>query len=253
LAYLRTKTLNGVEYDYLVKSVREGKKVHQVFVCDIGKHPPGEGVTPSQDSSCPSGFRPLGGADARTRCVSLLYDLGCQRVLFNLRSKLRHGAVHTLRHPLTGELVITKVCLHREASLQAICHEVGHVLDSVLQIAAPLSGSLSPAFATHTAALRKVADYTCVDQATGSPQFLRQLRRRAPSSERERATRQLERYYETYVYRADELFARLVSVSLTEPAKARAMAPGAYAWLMETLHGHGRIRHALTAAGLWAT
>jgi hypothetical protein len=81
----------------------------------------------------------------------------------------RHGAVHTLHDPQSGEMVITKVCLHREASLPAICHGVGPVLDSVLQMAAPLSGSLSPGFAEHTATLRKVADYTCVDQATGSP------------------------------------------------------------------------------------
>lgn len=259
MAYLRTKTLNGVQYDYLVKSVREGKKVRQVFVRYIGKHPPDEGLHPpggaQQAACCPSGFSPPGGADVRTRCVSLFYDLGCQRVVFDLRSKRMHGAVHTLHHPESGERVIAKVRLHREASVQAICHEVGHVLDSVLQMAKPSSGSLSPAFVAQTAALRKVADYTCVDQATGSPQFLRQLRRYAryaPPKARDRCIRQLEQYYEAYEYRADELFARLVSVSLTEPAKARAMAPAAYAWLLETLYGHARIRHAFTVARLWA-
>ena len=95
MAYLRTKTLNGVQYDYLVKSVREGKKVHQVFVRYIGKHPPDEGLHPpggaQQDACHPSGFSPPGGVDVRTRCVSLFSDLGCQQVVFNLRSK-RYGA-----------------------------------------------------------------------------------------------------------------------------------------------------------------
>jgi hypothetical protein len=68
---------------------------------------------------------------------------------------------------------------------------------------------------------------------------------------RDRSVRRLDRYYEDYVYRADELFARLVSVSFTEPDKARAIAPAAYAWLQETLWGHERIRTALGDVGLW--
>jgi hypothetical protein len=147
----------------------------------------------------PERLRPFGGLDARTRCVSLVYHLGCQRVVFHLRSTLRHGAVQTLRHAETGEMVITKVRLPRQVSLQAICHKVGHVLGSVLQMEQPLSDSLSPAFVAQTAALRKGADDTCVDQATGSPQFLRHLRRSAPSPARDGSTRQLEPYDETCV------------------------------------------------------
>jgi hypothetical protein len=42
-----------------------------------------------------------------------------------------------------------------------------------------------------------------------------------------------------------------VAVSLTEPAKARVLASGAYAWLQETLAEHRGIRAALCEAGLW--
>jgi len=258
VAYVRTKTINGVTYDYLVKSVRDGKKVRQVFVRYIGKHPPGAGQGSSggaasgRVSSRPGGFQALCGADARTRCVALFYDLGCQRVVFSLRSNRRHGAVHTLHYPETGKIEISKVRLHREASMEAVCHEVGHVLDTVLQKQNPSSGSLSPEFEAHMPALRIIADYTCVDQAGGSPQFRRQLRRDPPSKERDCARRTLERYYETYVYRADELFARLVSVSLCEPHKAHTLAPAAYQWLLDTLYSHAKIRHAFGVARLWA-
>jgi hypothetical protein len=169
VAYVRTKTINGVTYDYLVKSVRDGKKVRQVFVRYIGKHPSGDGRRSSDAtsshpvSSAPGGFQLLCGADALTRCIALFYDLGCQRVVFSLRSKRRHGVVHTLHDPETGEIEITKVRLHREASRQAICHEVGHVLDTVLQKQHSSSGSLSPEFAGHMPTLRAIADYTCVD------------------------------------------------------------------------------------------
>ena len=118
-----------------------------------------------------AGFQPLCGADALTRCVALFYELGCQRVVFTLRSHRRHGAVHTLHYPQTGEIAITKVRLHREASMPDICHEVGHVLDAVLQKEHPSGGSLSPEFAAHLPALRAIADYTCVDYVGGSPRI----------------------------------------------------------------------------------
>jgi hypothetical protein len=100
--------------DYLVKSVRDGKKVRQVSVRYIGKHPSGDGRRSSDAtsshpvSSAPGGFQLLCGADALTRCIALFYDLGCQRVMFSLRSKRRHGVVHTLHDPETGEIEITK-------------------------------------------------------------------------------------------------------------------------------------------------
>jgi hypothetical protein len=40
VAYIRRKTINGKTYPYLVKSVREGKRVRQVFVRYIGNPPP---------------------------------------------------------------------------------------------------------------------------------------------------------------------------------------------------------------------
>jgi hypothetical protein len=103
----------------------------------------------------------------------------------------------------------------------------------------------------HTAALRKLADYTCAHFETSSPDVRRRLKRYPASPVRDRSVRRLDRYYEDYVYRADELFARLVSVSFTEPDKARVIAPSAYVWLQGTLWRHERIRTALGDVGLW--
>jgi hypothetical protein len=141
--------------------------------------------------------------------------------------------------------------LHREVSVAALAHEVGHVLDYVLQSAQATSGSLDAEFVTHTAALRKLADYTCAHYETSSPDVRRQLQRYPASPARDRSVRRLDRYYEDYVYRVDELFARLVSVSFTEPDKARVIAPAPYAWLQQTLGQHEPIRAALSDVGLW--
>jgi hypothetical protein len=54
-----------------------------------------------------------------------------------------------------------------------------------------------------------------------------------------------------YVYTSGELFARLVSICLTEPRKARQLAPRATAWLMRELYSHPRIRKVLTEADGW--
>ena len=43
MAYVRCKTIKGKTYRYLVKSVREGKRVRQVFVSYIGNPPPALG------------------------------------------------------------------------------------------------------------------------------------------------------------------------------------------------------------------
>ena len=43
MAYVRCKTIKGKTYRYLVKSVREGKRVRQVFVSYIGNPPPVSG------------------------------------------------------------------------------------------------------------------------------------------------------------------------------------------------------------------
>ena len=55
------------------------------------------------------------------------------------------------------------------------------------------------------------------------------------------------------MYSPSELFARLVAVSLTEPDKAKAIAPAAYAWLQAVLNQEARIRSALSGVGLWPT
>jgi hypothetical protein len=259
VAYIRHKTINGKTYPYLVKSVREGKRVRQVFVRYIGNPPPASGGSSptagigggSTGPSHPADFTPLRGPEVRERYVQLLKRLGCQSVVFSLRSPQKHGDVQAQRRVATGVFEITKVRLHRDVSVVALAHEVGHVLDYGLQSAQALSGSLDAEFVTYTAALRKLADYTCAHFETSSPDFRRQLKRYPESTAHERSVRRLERYYEGYVYRPDELFARLVSVSFTEPEKATVIAPAAYAWLQETLGQHERIRTALSEVGLW--
>jgi hypothetical protein len=86
VAYIRRKTINGKSYHYLVKSVREGKRVRQVFVRYIGNPPPvsgGSSQTPgiATDASGSSGladFTPLTGLDVREQYVRLLKSLGCR-------------------------------------------------------------------------------------------------------------------------------------------------------------------------------
>jgi hypothetical protein len=259
VAYVRSKTIKGKTYRYLVKSVREGKRVRQVFVSYIGNPPPASGraahdavaAGAAPDVSALPDFTPVMGADVRRRYVRLLQQLGCASVVFSLRAKHKHGELQGERHLETGKVAITKVRLHREASVHAMAHEVGHVLDYVLQNANGSGGSLDAGFLGHTETLRKLADYTCAHHETSSPDSVRRLKHQAATPVRQRHLRYLTRYYETYVYGAEELFARLVAVSFTEPAKARAMAPGAYAWLQETLAEHRGIRAALSEAGLW--
>ena len=259
MAYIRRKTIQGKTYQYLVKSVREGQRVRQVFVRYIGNPPPAPGgISPtsgvgggSSGPSHPADFTPLTGPDVRERYVRLLKRLGCQSVVFSLRSPQKHGDVQAQRRVATGVFEITKVRLHRDVSVAALAHEVGHVLDYGLQSAQATSGSLDAEFVMHTAALRKLADYTCAHYETSSPDVRRRLKRDPASPGRDHSVRRLDRYYEDYVYRADELFARLVSVSFTEPDKARVIAPAPYAWLQQTLGQHEPIRAALSDVGLW--
>jgi len=261
VAYVRRKTIKGKTYCYLVKSVREGKRVRQVFVSYIGNPPPTSGRAAHDAVAAGAGpgvsalpdFTPVMGADVRRRYVRLLQQLGCASVVFSLRAKHKHGELQGERHLETGKVAITKVRLHREASVHAMAHEVGHVLDYVLQNAHALGGSRDADFLGHTETLRKLADYTCAHHETSSPDYVRRLKLKPTTRARQRHLRHLTRYYETYVYRAEELFARLVAVSFTEPAKARAIAPAAYAWLQETLDQHDSIRSALADVGLWPT
>ncbi len=260
MAYVRTKTIQGKTYRYLVKSVREGKRVRQVFVSYIGNPPPAAGHNRQGASGSEAGeassplpdFTPLPEAVARVRYVMLLRQLGCRSVTFSLRADHKHGDTITRRHAETGHVDIVKVRLHREASVHAIAHETGHVMDFVLQNAHGSGGSLDANFVSHTETLRKLADYTCAHQETSSPDVVRKVKGMPASKARDRTLRQLKRYYEGYVYQADELFARLVAVSLTEPEKAKAIVPAAYGWLKETLYHHDRIRANLIEVGLWA-
>ncbi|ETX03719.1 MAG: hypothetical protein ETSY1_46355 (plasmid) [Candidatus Entotheonella factor] len=183
--------------------------------------------------------------------VSLLRQLGCQSVKFNLRAQHKHGEMHAQRHLDTGKVVITKVNLHREASAHDMAHEVGHVIDYLIQTAEGSGGSRDSNFLGHTESLRKIADYTCAHHEGSSPDAVRRLKNRPASKDRHRAVHKLERYYDGYVYQPEELFARLVAVSFTEPDKAKAIAPAAYAWLQEALVEHPRIRTALADVGLW--
>jgi hypothetical protein len=261
MAYVRSKTIKGNTYRYLVKSVREGKRVRQVFVSYIGNPPPASGRA-FQDTvvagagpgvSALPDFTPLIGPDVRGRYVMLLRQLGCPSVVFSLRANHKHGEIQGQRNLETGVVSITKVRLHREASVHAMAHEAGHVLDYVLQNAHASSGSLNADFLSHTETLCKLADYTCAHHDTSSPDYVRRLKAQPVTPTRQRHLRHLARYYETYVYRAEELLARLAAVSFTEPDKARAIAPGAYAWLQETLDQHDGIRAALADVGLWPT
>ena len=258
MAYVRTKTIGGKTYRYLVKSVREGKRVRQVFVSYIGNPPPasgrarqgaaggnGPGVSPLPD------FTPLVGADVRVHYVLLLRQLGCPSVVFSLRARHKHGDLQAWRDLETGQVSFAKVRLHRDASAHAIAHEVGHVIDYRLQNAHAAGGSLDTDFLNHAAALRKLADYTCAHHETNSPDYVRRLQAQASTPMQKRNLRRLECHYETYVYSPSELFARLVAVSFTEPDKAKAIAPAAYAWLQAILDQESRIRSALSGVGLW--
>jgi hypothetical protein len=260
VAYVRSKTIKGKTYRYLVKSVREGKRVRQVFVSYIGNPPPASGRA-SQGSAVGNGpgvsvlpdFIPLVGADARVRYVMLLRQLGCPSVVFSLRARHKHGDLQACRDLETGQVSITKVRLHRDASAHAIAHEVGHVIDYGLQNAHASAGSLDADFLNHTAALRRLADYTCAHHEMSSPDYVRRLKAQPETPTRQRHLRYLKRYYERYVHQPEELFARLVAVSFTEPDKARVMAPAAYTWLQEAMEPHGAIRAALADVGLWPT
>ena len=259
MAYVRRKTIKGNTYQYLVKSVRDGKRVRQVFVAYIGNPPPASGHAPrddettltDQDISPWPDFTPLRVPDVKTRYVMLLHQLVCPSVVFSLRAKHKHGDVQAWRDVETGQIHMTKVRLHRDASVHAMAHEVGHVLDYMLQNAHASGGSLDADFIGHTETLRRLADYTCAHHETSSPDYVRRLKAKPATQTHLRHLRYLERYYATYVYRAEELFARLVAVSFTEPDEARAIAPGAYAWLQGTLDRHDRIHAALADVGLW--
>jgi hypothetical protein len=259
VAYVRRKTVKGKTYCYLVKSVREGKRVRQVFVSYIGNPPPAahrpfrdEGAqAPDPLLSVLPDFTPLTGANVRERYIRLLHCLGCPSVVFSLRASHKHGDVQAWRNPETGQVSIARVRLHRDASAHAMAHEVGHVLDYMLQNARGSGGSRDAGFIAHTETLRKLADYTCAHHESGSPDAVRRLKRQVETPSRRRHLRYLTRYYERYVYGAEELWARLVAVSFTEPDKARAIASSAYGWLQETLAEHGDIRAALCEAGLW--
>jgi len=128
VAYVRSKTIKGNTYHYLVKSVREGKRVRQVFVSYIGNPPPASGRTCQDAAASGAGqgvlelpdFTPLIGPDVRGCYVMLLQALGCPSVVFSLRAKHKHGEIQGLRHPETGQVAITKVRLHRDG-LRA-CH-----------------------------------------------------------------------------------------------------------------------------------
>ena len=68
MAYVRRKTVKGKTYCYLVKSVREGKRVRQVFVSYIGNPPPAA-HRPCRD----------GDAQAPNSSLSVLLDFTLQR------------------------------------------------------------------------------------------------------------------------------------------------------------------------------
>jgi hypothetical protein len=84
VAYVRRKTVKGKTYCYLVKSVREGKRVRQVFVSYIGNPPPAasrpfrdEGAqAPNPPLSVLPDFTPLVGPDVSDRYVGLLHLSG---------------------------------------------------------------------------------------------------------------------------------------------------------------------------------
>ena len=73
MAYVRRKTIKGNTYQYPAKSVRDGKRVRQVFVAYIGNPPPASGHAPrddetiltDQDISPWPDFTPLMGSDVR--------------------------------------------------------------------------------------------------------------------------------------------------------------------------------------------
>jgi hypothetical protein len=169
VAYVRRKTVKGKTYRYLVKSVREGKRVRQVFVSYIGNPPPtsGHALKDASTSGAASSaaalpdFTPFIGAGVRVRYVVLLKQLGCPSVVFSLRAKHKHGDIQAWRDLQTGQVSITKVRLHRDASAHAMAHEVGHVIDYALQNANASGGSLDVGFLNHIETLRKLADYTC--------------------------------------------------------------------------------------------
>ena len=81
MAYVRRKTIKGNTYQYLVKSVRDGKRVRQVFVAYIGNPPPASGGARHEDETTLAGqsispwpdFTPLRGPDVKTRYVMLLH------------------------------------------------------------------------------------------------------------------------------------------------------------------------------------
>ena len=254
MAYVRSKTIGGKTYRYLVKSVRQGHKVRQVFVSYIGNPPPACGLGGAQSPSSPvTDFTPCPEPEVRACYVRLMKQLGCGSVVFTLRSKHKHGDVLAHRDPVTGVYQISRVRLNRDVSTLAIAHEVGHVLDYVLQSGQASGGSLDAQFLTHHPALRNLADYTCAHHETSSPDMLRKLKRYPESKVRDRSIQKLEHYYAHYVYETSELFARLVSVSLTEPVTAKLIAPAAYEWLKGTLYRHDPIRVALIEVGLWSS
>ena len=246
--YVRHKVIKGHIYYYLVRTERRGKKVRQTVIKYLGKHG-WAGVAPNR-------FTTVVNKQAEATYVRMFRRLGCASVNFDIPFSDYGHFGRTENHLNTHEI---HVRFRRPVSIQTMAHELGHVMDILMHEDAKGSsavGSTDPEFLQHDAELRRIAEYSNTQRGTiRSPARLaklEELQERHP--ENLTIYNEIERFhahYSLYAYQYYELFARLISICLTEPRKATQLAPRATEWLMDALYEHPRIRKILTEFDCW--
>jgi hypothetical protein len=275
--YIRSKTIKGHTYYYLVEGRREGKTVRQKVIRYLGKSPTGYtsgtggttapvlpqlptetalGTTspqtpPVRHAGSPprrTHFIPVIGKDYRAVFTSLFHRFGVTSIRYNLR---RNSGTRGLINNTYGTVAFTA-----RPSAHVMAHELGHRIDYLLKGAAPRgtsAGSDAGAFQLRIEEYRKVADYFYSTIPLTSRDRLANLQRWHTTHPDyvliRREANRLDSFYERYAYQRKECFADMIALSLVEPRKAKQLAPKTYHWLIKTLSEDATIRQGLIDAG----
>jgi hypothetical protein len=244
--YVRSKTIKGHTYYYLVEGRRDGKRVSQKVIRYLGKH--------GWASLQPTRFIPVIRKDYKEVFTRLFNRLGYS-VAYDIPfadstqfgSTTRSTKTVQFRDPVSG---------------LTMAHELGHVIDIHLG-ATPdpprpmFSGS--PDFLEFLPELQRVVDYLNESMSLVSKHNLANLQRWNHEHPDNSVIRSIvldrittyHNYHATYAYQYYELFADLVSLCFIQPRKARQLAPNASQWLMQKLYNNPLLRKELTEADIW--
>ncbi len=251
--FVRSKVIHGHRYYYLVQNQRHGQKVRQKVVKYLGKDPWAQ-VAPvrfvyrqRKDYKRPylQIFRSFG--------ISVHYDVPAdadEHAYFDSETK----EVHFSATPTAFDMA----------------HELAHLIDNTIgEDAARRSGQPRPTNwlnakwrkpsnpsdeLTHDGFddVMQVSDHVYQNSVTYLDKLAQwQARHPELTKKLDKEIAAVDNFLRGYPSQTSELFADLFALAVTEPRKARTLAPNATAWLMKTLYEHPQVREEMTKAGFW--